>query len=169
MIQLARTIDVTRLAAWVESHVRQHLTPDVSSYARGRLRCWLGTEPALGPNHRPAGGLILPDAWTQRLHDIVGWPFDYCLVTYSGDRDAIGITPHRDAGFADAEAWSLNLTGECQFDYWSDRGAQATSSPTESLLLKPGMLTRFDCKHIHAATPSARRWAMNFWRAKPGR
>lgn len=152
---------------WLESTVRPALRPDVSNYAKGRLRCWLNNEPTLSSPTRILPGFEVRDEIISRLAELIEWDFDFCLVTYSGDETPIGISPHRDAAFANFDAMSLNVSGECRFDYWEDRGASKKTGPSHSLILTPGDVTAFNCKHLHAATPGPKRWNLNFWRAKP--
>lgn len=180
MIEVCQTLaNVDRLADWLYKVVRPHLRKDVSGYARKRLRVWLRTEPTLTYPTRLLPGLSVEDGILDRLKEMIEWDFDFCLVTYSGDMNPVGITPHRDACFADYEAYGLHVTGECRFDYWCDKESFGKSSgaglvkssdlPTHSLLLEPGQVIRFNCKNLHAATPSVGRWNLNFWKAKEGR
>lgn len=181
MIEVYNSIPEHRRAAlehWLRDQVRPHLKPDVSGYARGRLRAWLEVEPSLtNPvTHRP--GLPVGSSTLNALATLIDWRFDYCLVTFSGDEQPIGITPHRDARYADFEARGLNVCGSCVFDYWEGRRSfgrgpahkeydPKTDAPTSRLQLKPGDCLRFNCKNLHAASPSADRWALNFWRRQP--
>jgi len=153
-----------------------YLTPDVSNYAKGRLRVWVGTEPSLSPRGWARPGLQVHSDVVDAFAEIIGWEFDYWLVTYSGDRQAVGIQPHRDAGYADYEAYGLNCVGECTFSYWNDRKAfgyarssgtaSMNGAPTDIVRMVPGTVVRFNCKNPHAADPLPGRWGMNFWRAK---
>lgn len=168
--------DEEELREYLDRTVRPHMTPDISNYAKGRLRVWIGTEPSLSKHGKPKPGLQLPKM-AQAFADRINWPFDYCLVTYSGDVNPIGISPHRDASYADYEAYGWNLVGESKFLYWNDRqsfGKSASSGmaphsgpPTHEINLAPGTVVRFNCKNLHAAIPLPRRWGVNFWRAKP--
>lgn len=181
MIEIVRNIGNTkRLAAWLEANVRTHLVPDVSNYAKGRLRVWLNTEPSLtNPTRLSESRLQVNETLTKRLQEIIEWPFDYCLITYSGDDNAIGISPHRDASYADYEAYTLNLTGDALFEYWNERQSfgysrdtvdlGANAPPTSVLSLTSGDLVHFNCKNKHAASPSTKRWSLNFWKAKAPR
>lgn len=181
MIEIARqlpTHTAEKMTAWLERTIRPQLTPDVSRYARGRLRAWLQTEPTLTNPWRDLPGVPVGDKVMSALAERIGWEFDYCLVTYSGDGEAgTGIHPHRDASYADYEAYGLHLTGECRFDYWMGRASYGYSpetrnlnplrdEPTHRLILRPGDVVRFNCKNIHGATPGPARWNINFWRRK---
>lgn len=179
MIEIARKIpNPENIEQWLLAHVKAHLRPDVSNYAKDRLRKWLRIEPPLSPSRPYLPGLPVQDAVWDRLKELIEWDFDYCLVTYSGDEKAIGIDPHRDAGYADYEAYGLHICGECRFDYWMGRptfGYGPSSQehdprkddPTHSLVLVPGDLVRFNCKNLHSAAPGVKRWNLNFWKKKP--
>ena len=175
MIEVYNIGELKDLTAWLEQYVKPRLGSDISGYARGRRRAWLGIEPALTDSYKAKPGLPLTTAIQERLTELISWHFDYALVTYS-DEQAIGITPHRDAKYADYEARGLNVSGTCQFDYWNGRQGFGRSPnkqefnpkvdpPTHSYQLVPGSVVRFNCKNLHAATPSACRWNINFWRA----
>lgn len=160
MIRQELAVDPAPTVQWLETHVRPHLRPDVSTYATGRMRAWLGIEPALHRAFRSQPGVDVDDAMWEQLQQHLNFRFDYALVTWSGE--GRGITAHRDAGYAATEAVGWNLTGSCVFRYFDDE----TGMPTHVLQLQPGDVIRFDCKKRHAAEPSAGRWAMNFWKAR---
>jgi len=151
--------DPTPVLPWLETYVRPHLTLDVSHYARGRLRCWLGTEPHLGGGQARPALDISDEAW-KWFEQAIGWRFDYALCTFSGAESQTGILPHRDAGYAARQAVGWNISGTCLFRYWSP------DELAKEICLNPGSVIRFDCKNQHSAEPSVNRWAMNFWRAK---
>ncbi len=173
-----KKIETAKLQAWMESYLQQYLSRnETSRYAKGRLQCWMKVEPSLTSPTRLSDGVPLPGKIWQRLQDVLGWTFDYCLVTYSGDKEAVGITPHRDASFANYEAWAINVSGECSFRYWEGRKSFGPSpnvteydpkkdEPTHTTVLSPGDVIRFNCKNLHDATPSVKRWNLNFWRKK---
>jgi hypothetical protein len=190
MIEVIKTLpNPEKLAGWLEAVVRKALRPDVSNYAKGRLRAWLGDEPMLFAPFNTRPGLPVAIQVADRLKELIEWEYDFCLVTYSGDETPIGIAPHMDAGYADFEAVSVHVSGECRFDYWQTRDtfgsgrvstpyvlnrttgvvelAGKVAPPSESVLLTPGVVTRFNCKSPHAATPGVKRWNLNFWRRKP--
>lgn len=134
-------------------------TDNLRDYAKGRLRVWLNVEPSLTANAHVTQGLQIPAGISLRLRDLIKWEYDFALVTYSGDSEAIGIKPHRDA----------------RFDYWSGRQSFGKSpnlieydprsdAPTDSLNLTAGDVVKFNCKNLHSATPSKKRWNINFWR-----
>lgn len=179
MIEIAKQVpNISKVEDWLNSYIRHYLKPDVSSYAKGRLRTWLQKEPTLTSPTRILTGTPVDDRILDRLRDLIGFPFDFCLVTYSGDDTPIGISPHRDASYADFEAYALHVSGECRFDYWQGRKAfgkapnerefdPKSEAPTDSLLLSPGDVVHFNCKNVHAASPGVKRWNINFWKAKP--
>jgi hypothetical protein len=177
------------IAKWLEQVVRKALRPDVSNYAKGRLRAWLGEEPMLFAPFDSRPATPVSAKVVARLKELIEWDYDFCLVTYSGDEVAVGIAPHMDAGYADFEARSIHVTGECLFQYWQNRESfgrapvtggfhldrqtghvlkdGAVAQPTHNLLLPVGAVTRFNCKDPHAAAPGVKRWNLNFWRRKP--
>jgi hypothetical protein len=173
MIEVLNYYDTTKMVTWLERDIKPFLTNDVSSYARGRARAWLGTEPMLFAPFKDVPAVQVHSTILPRLREIIDWDFHYCLVTFSGER-ATGISPHRDAGYADYEAYGLNIIGDCTFSYWNDRRyfgqgpssglAPATSPPTDVLKLQEGHIFHFNCKNLHSAEPSPNRWGMNFWR-----
>jgi hypothetical protein len=175
MIEITRTIpNPEKLQSWLEQVVRPLLRPDVSNYAKGRLREWVNLEPTLtSPTRLLTSKLQLSTKIIARLKELIEWDFRFALITYSGDKIATGISKHRDASYADYEAMGLNL-GEARFDYWMEResfgysrGSVAeTKDPTQSLILRPGEVIRFNCKNPHACSPSLKRWNINFWKAK---
>jgi hypothetical protein len=178
MIEIAKnTGDTARLAKWLEEICRPALTPDRSKYATGRLRVWLDKEPMLFHPFEVKPALQVADGVMDRLRELINWPFDFCLVTYSGDINPAGILPHRDAGYADFEAYGMHVTGDVKFDYWCQRecfGAGPSTGkvdvkgePSHSLILRPGDVVRFNCKNQHSASPGVKRWNLNFWKAKP--
>ncbi len=179
MLQVLHTLpNADRIVTWLDRTVRPELRPDVSNYARGRLRCWLGVEPPLSSSQRERPGFDAGQAVLDRLAELIEWDFDFALVTYSGDDRAIGIGPHRDAGYADFEGRGVSLNGECRFRHWDDwaglgrsrRLANSTSEdpPTTVLDMQPGQVIAFNVKDLHAADPGPGRWGINFWRRKPG-
>ena len=166
MIERRPSIQIRELTAWLDGQIRPALVPDVSAYASGRLRCWLRTEPPLSTSQHEKPGFKVQDGIWRRLEQLIDWPFDFCLVTYSGAM-ATGIEPHRDASYADYEAVGLNVTGSFGQARDTHGYNPAKDAPTHVLELSPGNVIRFNCKNVHGAKPSAHRWAMNFWRRKP--
>lgn len=176
MIEVISGIETIAIEKWLVKSITPHLRPDVSNYAKGRMRAWLRTEPPLSTKQQTKSGIEVSDKIWNRLQEIINWSFDYCLVTYSGNEVAIGISPHRDSSFAAYEAMGLNVSGTCRFSYWNERNGFDATKPTNKfpvegppshvVELKPGDLVRFNCKNVHAAEPSTNRWNMNFWKRK---
>lgn len=179
MIEITKTIpNPEKIVTWLENIIKPHLVPDVSNYAKGRLKTWLGAEPTLTSPTKILQGTEIDDKILKRLAELIEWDFDFCLVTYSGDENAIGISPHRDASFADYEAIGVHLSEECLFNYWMGREEFGKSpnkyefnphkeAPTHSFELIPGQVIKFNCKNFHSASPSSKRWNLNFWKKKP--
>lgn len=168
MIEICHTLaNCDKIASWLEEIIRPRLKADVSNYAKGRLRAWLRVEPPLSSTQPTRPGVEVDDKVWDRLAELINWPFDFCLITYSGDEKAVGIAPHRDASYANYTARSLHISGECRFDFWEKRNATKDTPPSHELILQPGQVTEFNCKHLHAATPGTKRWNINFWRKKP--
>lgn len=167
--------DENKMRSYLETHLKSHLTPDVSNYAKGRLRAWIGTEPPLyrGGEFKP--GIHMPKFF-ERAQELLNWQFDYMLVTYSGEVSPVGITPHRDAGTLSYEAFGLGLVGKATFSYWAERATfvpgravnpmKPEDPPTRILEMVPGTLVRFNSKCLHSAVPEKGRWAANFWKKK---
>lgn len=156
--------DSYAIRSWLESYVKPHLTPDVSSYAPGRMRCWLGEEPSLtSRDTRPA--LPISEETYAVFSSVARFPVDYVLCTFSGAESPVGIRPHRDAGYADHVAATWNVSGTCRMKVWMDRNATESGGFLECWLT-PGAVVHFPCKHLHSAEPSTYRWALHFWRAK---
>ena len=176
MIEIHHQIpNPTRLENWLNQMVRSHLVPDVSNYAKGRLRQWINVEPTLtSPTRLLRSPLQLDDKIINRLKELIEWDFEFALITYSGDNSPVGISAHRDASYADYETFGLHVSGEAQFDYWMERNSfgysrgslPETKDPTHSIQLQPGQVVRFNCKNRHACNPGPQRWNINFWKGK---
>lgn len=183
------TCDMALVEKWLNESIRPHLRQDVSNYAKGRLRTWLNIEPKLIAPFDLMKGTPVHAGIINRFKEIIEWDFDFCLATYSGDEIAIGIDPHRDAGYSDFEAKTLQVSAECKFSYWEGRPDTRSYTtvrsfkidpkekvvfedgiivpPTHTHILLPGDITTFNCKNPHSAEPTAKRWNLNFWKAKP--
>lgn len=146
----------------------RYATPDFSSYAPGRERLWLGSEPDLGGRQPPKPAHPLSVPTKQLLVQMVG-DFDFCLVTWSYPGRHIGITPHGDAGYADWTGRGLNVCGRAEFKWWQSWGLQKSgAAATERHILLPGDFVSFGCKEPHSAMPfgDSVRINLNFWNAK---
>ncbi len=156
-------------------NIKPSLIPDFSNYAKNRPRVWLGIEPSLNSSGKEKPGYPISSQTKQRLAEIIDWEWDFCLLIFSGP-EAIGISPHRDASYADYEGRGFNITGTAEFHYWNDRksfgkspstGVKMTDPPTDIIQLGPDDCIKFNVKNPHAAIPAPNRWSMNFWRRKP--
>ena len=148
-----------------------HLYPDVSNYARGRKRFWLGTEYPLSLKYQQfKGGVRDPrlekwirDVWAQS--GLGGRP-ESALAIF-GD---VPIEYHPDAPCAAPHAIQVNLGGtrfihDSVVSGPSNRNGRlyTPSSPIEHTL-DMGEVTRFNCKHVHAtAEPEPDRWSIIVW------
>lgn len=160
-----------KINQYLRSHFLPYLKPDVSSYAKGRLRIWLNGQPKLHERDMSSANLDTSEASKFRIYltDLLGWKGDWYLLTYSGE-DASGISLHRDATPLSYEAYGINLTGRCKFTYHEQRRGYS-SGPTGPTVvwnidLLPGSVVHFNSKNPHAAIPSAGRWGVNIWRKK---
>jgi len=162
------------IIAWLEEDIRPHLKPDVSRYARGRMRVWLGVEPPLDTpsNHSQPfrAGLRSPEfanliadifhedvAASSRFKD---WQPETALVSVGGN-----IAAHRDATYADAWSLGINL-GRC---VWSIASERHNARPDFHMNLSGGEVFMFNAKHVHAVSEAADdRWAINAWRFATG-
>jgi hypothetical protein len=135
-------------------NIKSALQPDISNYAKNRQRAWLN---GLGEPHLSypiISESIQHEAIDRFIRDNLDINYDFCLAHYSGDK-AIGIKPHRDASYANREAYGINL-GNCNFTI-SDKTYELTG----------GEIYTFNCKVVHSADPSPHRWGLNLWTAKP--
>ena len=160
--------DVERLKEMLERSVRPSLKADVSSYARGRTRCWLQREMPLGPTQRERPGLKVPDLWAALsaiwMRHLPGRP-----ETGLASRGEIGITPHRDASYARPVTMSVNLGRAKWFHDPRRNGATKgrVVGPHEWQVLAGGEVLVFDSKHPHAAQPlEPDRWVVILWQVK---
>jgi hypothetical protein len=135
-------------------NIKSNLTADISQYAKNRQRAWLN---GLGEPHLSYPKIsesTQNQAIDQFIWDKLGINYDFCLAHYSGDK-ASGIKPHRDASYANREAYGINL-GICKF-----------TIADKTYELSGGEIYTFNCKVIHSADPSPHRWGLNLWTAKP--
>lgn len=171
-----RQVDINHegFANWAPHNLLPYMTPDGSTYAPGRMKLWLGMEAPLSRTQQPKIDFEHPHL-AERFKEIIGVSFDYCLITYSGNVNPIGIAPHRDASSLSYEAWGLNITGTCVFNYWEQRkgfgpgpaqGYPLHGLPSHVIKMEPGTLVHFNSKNPHQAIPSINRWAANFWMRK---
>lgn len=170
VIALMSPQEVEATRTIVAAEIEPMMSADVSSYARGRRRAWLGPEPRLGARRGSnAAQGYYPGPWNT--HAAVEafcrriWrrflpeepPLGPILVT-SGTQ---GISPHRDASYARPIALTINL-GDALWLHNAERHSQQHDSLTE-MRLTGGEILAFDCKHIHACRPAPDRLAIHLW------
>jgi hypothetical protein len=134
--------------------IKTNLSSDISQYAKNRQRAWIN---GLGEPHlsypKISESIQHPEI-NRFIRQDLGINYDFCLAHYSGEK-AIGIKPHRDASYANREAFGINL-GNCKFTV-ADKTYELTG----------GEIYTFNCKVVHSADPSPHRWGINLWTAKP--
>ena len=145
----------------LEKNAVPHLQADVSNYAKGRMRVWMPYEAPLdSPNStdRPfIPGMMHDELW-QFIVDLCakhGFTAQLALASKGGS-----IKPHRDATYAAAWSFGINL-GECD---WQIASTRDLAKPDYSMHLTGGEVFKFNSKHTHAvvnAKPD--RWAINVW------
>ena len=148
-----------------------NLYPDVSNYAKGRERFWVGTEYPLSLKYQQFKVGVrdrkledwLKDIWAKS--GLTGSP-ESALAIY-GD---VPIEFHPDAPCAAPEAISVNLGGttfihDTVVNGPSNRNGRiyTPTAPIEHTL-DMGEVTRFNCKHVHATVaPQPDRWSIIIW------
>jgi len=173
---------------------RNKLTADVSNYAKGRLRAWIGLEAPLTDKQtfEPA-----PFPFTDRLWN---WLDKFCRTKLQfepeiallhvggadcsdpeetpldGNGGECGIKQHRDAGYADFRAVGINLIGEATFGYQAlypdqDKWSKTWDKTAKLQIVKMtrGTCVAFNCKNPHFAQVGPNRWCINAWRIKDKR
>lgn len=168
---------------------RDKLTPDVSNYANGRMRAWIGLEAPLTDKQtfKPA-----PFGFNDRLWI---WVFKFCRAKLNfepdiallhvggadcsdpeenpidGNGGECGIKTHRDAGYADFRAVGINLIGEATFGYKAlypdqDKWSKVWDKEAKLEIVKmtKGTCVIFNCKNPHFAQVGPNRWCINAWR-----
>lgn len=165
---------VSRLSPSTVSAIREHLdslaehlTPDVSRYARGRQRFWLEHEAPLGRTRNWQPGVHSDRLWSWVQRSFPG--VELGLAAYG----EVGIDPHRDASYADYTAYSVNL-GTIEGWYYDPMYPDMTYSDQRNASnpviyrLEPGDVVRFNCKNPHGViNPAPDRWSLNLWHISP--
>ena len=160
--------EVNRLKGLLNEHVRPHLARDVSTYARGRTRCWLERHMPLGGSERERPGLKVPMLW-RGLTDIWMRHLPGRPETGLAICGEVGITPHRDASYARPITMSVNLGPARWFHDRNRHGGTKgrVVAPHEWTTLRGGEVLVFDSKHPHAAQPlDPERWVVILWQVK---
>ena len=151
--------------------LNSHLYPDVSNYAKGRKRFWIGTEYPLSLKYQQFRTGVRDkrlEQWLKRLWEqsgLSGKP-EAALAIY-GD---VPIEYHPDAPSAAPEAIQVNLGGTTFIHDTVPAGPSnrngriyTPTAPIEHTLDK-GEVTRFNCKHVHCTVaPQPDRWSIIVW------
>lgn len=137
------------LRNWCEDKISLML-PDVSNYAKGRLRLWLFAEVNL------KSGAVSEGYSDQRIWNFAQRVYPGCdigLLTFNG-----GIKYHRDHNYATVVARGVNL-GSAVF---------GIKAPNETLYtLQDGDVYEFNCKKEHAVlSHSSDRFSITFWKMR---
>lgn len=188
MLTVVQTEINPLLIEYLEQH-KHLLVPDVSNYAKGRYRAWVGLEAPLTDKvpFKPAPFGYDTPLWRW----IIGFCYKYMnfapevALVHIGGADCsdpeenptdgnggeCGILTHRDAGYADYRAVGINLKGEATFGYkasypeqdkWGKH--QNTNAKIETVKMVPGTAVAFNCKNPHFAQVGPNRWCINAWR-----
>ena len=158
-MKLASSI-VTDVRHHLDSTVAPSLSPDFSSYAKGRKRAWLNWEASLNNPTR-----FTPSLTDKRLWDWLTTVWNRAGMDSLPElglaiHGEIPIQLHRDASYAAAAALNINLGGVTWL-YDTDRGIGTITETT----LDGGEIIPFDCKHRHGVSePDADRWSIILWR-----
>lgn len=165
------------------------LVPDVSNYAKGRYRAWIGMEAPLTDKvpfkEAPFGYETPLWKWLTLFCDkYLNFVPEVGLVhiggadcsdpednPVDGGGGECGIKMHRDAGYADFRAIGINLKGVATFGYkafypdqdkWSKEGNP--NPPIQTVKMTTGTAVAFNCKNPHFAQVGPNRWCINAWR-----
>ena len=148
-----------------------NLRPDVSNYANGRQRFWIGTEYPLSLKYQQFRSGVRDarlEKWIRSVWEqsgLNGRP-ESALAIFGH----IPIEFHPDAPCAAPKAVQINLGGTT-FIHDSVPATNANrngriytpTAPIEHTLDK-GEVTRFNCKHVHATVaPQPDRWSIIVW------
>ena len=148
-----------------------NLYPDVSNYANGRQRFWLGTEYPLSLKYQQFRSGVRDKRLEQWIKSIwtesgLAGRAEAALAIY-GD---VPIDFHPDAPCAAPECIQINLGGTTFIHDSVPSGPSnrkgriyTPTAPIEHTLDK-GEITRFNCKHVHATVaPQPDRWSIIVW------
>lgn len=168
MLEVVQTLNSEQMEELktILNSLKDNLQPDVSNYAKGRMRFWIEHEWDL------AAKVFKPSLKHPRLWEICKdiWPQAQLGLAAFGP---IGIKLHRDDSYAAFEAYTINLG---YVDCWQYERIypeykwvppNQTINPPEfiELSIKPGDVIRFNCKNRHSpVNPSNDRWSINLWK-----
>lgn len=169
--------------------VIKDLTPDLSNYAKGRKRMWIGCEAPLTDNQKFKQVKYDYDSplWISLQafceHELQFSP-EIALLHMGGANCSdpeenpvdgrggeCGILFHRDAGYADYKAIGINLAGKAVFGYrdcygtqdsWSKQ--QNTNAKIQTVPMIDGTCVVFNCKNPHFGQAGPNRLCINAWR-----
>ena len=193
MLTVIQTEIDPQAIAFLEEN-KHKLVPDVSNYAKGRYRAWIGMEAPLTDQQRFKPGQFGYDSfvwtWLQKLcREKLSFDPEIALIHIGGancgEPEALpvdgnggecGIKMHRDAGYADFRAVGINLIGEASFGYIAnyphqDRWTKEQDSQAKPQIVNmvPGTCVVFNCKNPHYAQAGPNRWCINAWRIRDRR
>jgi len=191
------TVFQTKIQSEVITYLEENrhlLAPDFSSYAKERMRAWIGAE---APLTEKGEFIIAPFGYDSRLWI---WLKKFCKYhlsfepelallhvggadcgepeenPFQGGGGQCGIRQHRDAGYADYLAVGINLIGEATFGYRCEYTEQYkwtkernNPAPLEHVKMIAGTCVKFNCKNPHFAQVGPNRWCINAWRVSEKR
>lgn len=164
------------------------LTPDLSNYAKGRKRTWIGCEAPLTYSQ--------PFKVCKNDYNSFLWVLlsDFCQTELNfkpelallhlggancsdpeenptdGRGGECGILSHRDAGYADYKAIGINLAGKAVFGYKDCYGTQDCwkkeqnpNAKLETVKMTQGTCVIFNCKNPHFGQTGPYRLCINAW------
>jgi hypothetical protein len=193
MLNVFQNIIDNKIIKYLDQNVHK-LVPDISNYAKGRLRAWIGLEaPLTDKQFFKLGQFSYNDfiwKWlNQFCIDNLQFVPEIALVHIGGadcsDPDeqptegrggTCGIKEHRDAGYADFRAVGINIHGNATFGYRSvyphqDRWSKVVGNDAklEIIQMTTGTSVVFNCKNPHFAQVGPNRWCINAWRIRDKR
>ena len=148
-----------------------NLYPDVSNYANGRQRFWIGTEYPLSLKYQQFRSGIRDkrlETWIRQIWEKSGFSGrpESALAIYG----QVPIQFHPDAPCASPLAIQINLGGTVFIHDTVPAGPANRNgriyTPTAPIehTLDRGEVTRFNCKHVHSTSdPQPDRWSIIVW------
>jgi hypothetical protein len=162
---------VAEVVSYLNDNLRSKLEPDVSNYAKGRMRLWMPYEAPLSASRPWTHGVYDQRVWDwicKIFHLSNDWIPDLCLISLGG-----AISRHRDAAYAQFKSMSINL-GPATFCYenlypefkWTP-GVPESGEITKHVL-HGGEVLSFNVKNPHwVQDVDPNRWGINAWRVSP--